>query len=543
MNDYQFIKEFTNITVASICKKLGIRSCNVFNGQTTDENYRKVKFIQDRKPCCEAYGVLDTIKEHISLIDFLTDPNVIVICDGDEYNNWYTLKKLNNRICMIMGGRIAEQLCLDDITAGASSDIGASLSDFEVRAKMHFNSYGINGDPTNPQYIDGATNLNNVEYFYKVVAPSVPIKSSNDKNGTIVGSYNKGDYVFPLDPYASLINGFIQVEEGWCEVAYLKKYISDTSVTDAVMNVVVIAEEVELLSRPSDDSSESILLATIPYETPLRVHRYTDNGYYKLYIPYNGKVGYVDESKTTTYSAEVNYPEDEIIVSDDNKTGICEVYGYSSAGKKLFKLCLSDENEYYSFVTPTLYVGDNKVLEDITTVSSNSGNDIDEYNVAYDALSESTCDWNNFFGELGIRRVNNQWQAWIYKIENGIPVKKLTLKEQEISDAPIDDLRYISIFIGTQDSNNMCGMSITDIQVYRINEATIPAGCNVAPFNPGDEIKIDCYNSKVYLNNKPYNDIDINSQFIELLTGNNILKATSDKPDMLVTVLYNERYL
>ena len=43
MNDYQFIKEFTNITVASICKKLGIRSCNVFNGQTTDDNYRKVK--------------------------------------------------------------------------------------------------------------------------------------------------------------------------------------------------------------------------------------------------------------------------------------------------------------------------------------------------------------------------------------------------------------------------------------------------------------------------------------------------------------------
>lgn len=57
--------------------------------------YRKVKFIRDRKPSCEAYGVLDIIKEHISLIDFLTDPNVIVICDGDEYNNWYTLKKLN----------------------------------------------------------------------------------------------------------------------------------------------------------------------------------------------------------------------------------------------------------------------------------------------------------------------------------------------------------------------------------------------------------------------------------------------------------------
>ena len=43
MDDYQFIKEFTNISVTSICKKLGIRSCNVFNGQTTDENYKRVK--------------------------------------------------------------------------------------------------------------------------------------------------------------------------------------------------------------------------------------------------------------------------------------------------------------------------------------------------------------------------------------------------------------------------------------------------------------------------------------------------------------------
>lgn len=43
MNDYQFIKEFTKITVASICKKLDIARCNISNGQTTDENYRKVK--------------------------------------------------------------------------------------------------------------------------------------------------------------------------------------------------------------------------------------------------------------------------------------------------------------------------------------------------------------------------------------------------------------------------------------------------------------------------------------------------------------------
>lgn len=424
---------------------------------------------------------------------------------------------------------------------GADRAIGDSLSDFEVRAKMHFNSYGIDGDPTNPQYIDEGTVYNGEKtYFYKVVAPSVPIKSSPDMYGTIIGTYNKGDEVHDTVPASG---GYVQTEEGYCEAIYMKKYISDTSETDAAMNVAT-KEEIGLMSRPSNDSSESILLATIDGGTPLRIHRYEEDGYYKLYIPYNGKVGYIDSSKVKiVYDVPVDYPESEIIVSDDNKTGICEVYGYSSTGTKLFKLCLSDENEYYSFVAPTVYIGNNKVLEDISVSSNNSSNNIDEYNVAYDALSESSCDWNNFFGEFGIRREDNKWQAWAYKIEDGVTVKKLVLKEQEISGAPTDNLSYVSIYIGTQDSSNMCGMSITDIQVDRLNEATIPTGANVAPFKQGDEIKIDCYNSKVYLNNKPYNDIDMSSQFIELLTGNNVLKATSDSSDMIVTVLYNERYL
>lgn len=425
---------------------------------------------------------------------------------------------------------------------GADRAIGTSLSDFEVRAKLHLNSYGVDGDPTVPQFVDeGTIYSGSKEYYYKVVAPSVNIKSSYDIYGVTVGTYNKGEYVFPTS--STITNGWLEVEGGYCEAVYLKKYISDTTVTDAAINVVT-KEEIGLMSRPSDDSSESILLATIPGGTPLRVHRYEESGYYKLYISYNGKVGYIDSSKVeTVYDVPVDYPEEEIIVSDDNKTGTCEVYGYSSTGTKLFKLCISDENEYYSFVTPTVHVGNNKALEDISVSSNNKVDNIDEYNVAYDALSESSCDWSNFYGELGIRRVNNKWQAWIYKIENGVTVKKLALKEQEISGAPTDDLYYISIYIGAQDSNNMCGMSITDIQVDRINEATIPVGCNVAPFKRGDEIKIDCYNNKVYLNNKLYNDIDIGSQFIELLTGNNVLKATSDNPDMFVTVLFNERYL
>ena len=161
----------------------------------------------------------------------------------------------------------------------------------------------------------------------------------------------------------------------------------------------------------------------------------------------------------------------------------------------------------------------------------------------YDALSESTCDWNNFYGELGIRREDNKWQAWIYKIENGAPVKKIMLKEQEVSDASTEALYYVVIYMGTQDQNNMCGMAITNLQVDIIHDDNTLSGHNPAPFKSGDEVKIDCYNNKVYLNNKLYNDIDIGSQFIELLSGNNILKFASEDPNMHATVLYNERYL
>ena len=427
---------------------------------------------------------------------------------------------------------------------GSRRVLKEQLTNFEVRAKLHLNSYGTNSDPTVPQLRDeGAIYSGEREYFYKVMAPSINIRNTPSIEGTVIGTYNKGEYVFPTKDLNHTSKGWLQVEGGYCEAVDLKKYIADSTVTDIAMNVAT-KEEVKLMSRPSDDPSESILLATIPGGTPLRIHMYSEQGYYKLYIPYSGKIGYVDASKVETVNdVPIEYPESDLIISDDNKTGICEVYGYSSTGTRLFKLCLSDENEYCSFVTPTVYVGENKALEDITTVSSgNRVSDTDEYDVSHDYLSEDNFDWNDFYGELGIRRENNRWQAWIYKIENGATVKKLMLKEQEISGAPTEQLHHVTIYMGAQDKNNMCGMAITDIQVDKINDI-YQADCNLAPFKSGDEIKIDCYNNKVYLNNKLYNNIDIGSQFIELVPGNNILKATSNRSNMFVTVLFNERYL
>ena len=70
--------------------------------------------------------------------------------NDDEH---YTFKKLNNRICMIMGGRIAEQLCLDDISAGASNDIAKAteiarkmVAEWGMSEKLGFTNYGGDKD-------------------------------------------------------------------------------------------------------------------------------------------------------------------------------------------------------------------------------------------------------------------------------------------------------------------------------------------------------------------------------------------------------------
>lgn len=43
MNDYDFIKGFKNIKIASICKKLNIDKSNVYRGVTTKENLNRIR--------------------------------------------------------------------------------------------------------------------------------------------------------------------------------------------------------------------------------------------------------------------------------------------------------------------------------------------------------------------------------------------------------------------------------------------------------------------------------------------------------------------
>ena len=70
--------------------------------------------------------------------------------DDDSH---YSLNKLNNRICMMMGGRLAEEIVFKDITAGASSDIQRATElarkmvvEWGMSEKLGFMSFGKNNE-------------------------------------------------------------------------------------------------------------------------------------------------------------------------------------------------------------------------------------------------------------------------------------------------------------------------------------------------------------------------------------------------------------
>ena len=452
---------------------------------------------------------------------------------------------------------------------GRKNTLSHKATDFRVRARINFNSYGSNGDPHDPRMREEGNvigGLSDVTY-YKVMAPAISVK--DEPNGKTIGTLSKGNEVWSSS--GPITKGWVKINKikingesdytyqgGYCELTSLKKYIEKSRYTDMVMNVCT-HKDTELRSLPEYDITRSKLLSTIPYGECLRVYNEPINGFYKLYIKYNNMIGYVSVDDVTTTDEAVQYPEDECYISEDSCTGICEVVGLDNYGTSLFRLTVTDDNEFYEFTKPSIMIGDpdaainvthGVLLEDKTSVPKSNKSytyNSDELNVDYDYLEQgSQGGWNNFYGELGVEKDGDKWKAWIYKIENGATVKKLELGETTVTlqksrnAEDVNMLSKIVVYIGTKDSNYGCGMSVSDIYVEKLN---VDIGYEDAIFRPGDEIQIDCCNNRVYLNNQLFNNIDMGSDFIELVSGSNDIKVTSNDRDIHATVLFNERYL
>ena len=229
-----------------------------------------------------------------------------------------------------------------------------------------------------------------------------------------------------------------------------------------------------------------------------------------------------------------------------------EVYGFTSNNEKLFKMGLYDDNEYYEFTYPLIQVGSTDFLKDKTVApdpkikTTTNGGD-NGLTVTKDALlSGKYGSWNEFYGKLGIQRKDGKWKAWVYKIKDGTTVKQLLKNEVNVTGSPTGKLSYIVVYFGisVDSAEKASGMALSHVTVKNLTPKTQTINNNVSIFEEGDVLKVDCYNNRVWLNDKPYNSkIDIGSQFFPLEIGDNTLKISSDDNGITSSVIYNERWL
>ena len=467
----------------------------------------------------------------------------------------------------------------------ARKNLGTGVKNFEVQAYICMSSSGTSGDPhatvdmsdpsvkysTENQYSSYEVTEGSRTEQYKVVCHSLHIRSGATKSASVVGYLKNGDIINPTEwsGYKGLWGKIGDGKWCYCSPDYVQKIITDNTVvkTVQVVNSVTVTKYVKNYYTTSNADiregakKDSRIVCTVPAGEIVRViderHWEVDtdsNGnqtvsndlyWYQLESAYNGNWGYIDGTKLApATNVTIKYPEDP--VTADDKTGVIELYGYDNNGTQLFKLSMRDENNYYTFNYPLCTVGGAKFIEDNSiapepkTKTTNSTSS-DGLVVKKDyLLSGQYGDWNNFFGRIGIRRENGYWQAWFIKMENGYVTKQLWSNAQQISGSPTGNLSYLTVFMGTS-GDKPCDMSFERIEVKNLSPVD-PTKYNPKKFQKGDTIKVDCYNNRVWLNDKLYNNIEIGSQFFPLEVGDNTIRITSDKGTHS-SVVFNEKYL
>ena len=441
----------------------------------------------------------------------------------------------------------------DSIWKGAcyKKNLSTAIKDFKVRVRMSHNSSGTNGDPEKPYENNSevVTSGTKVTYYKVNTKSGLNLRKTASTKGTKLCTMPNGTKLYPT----SISKGWAKVtyngKTGYCSTSYLKKCVSDSTVTTTYCNYVVVKGS----NIRSSASSSSAIKGYAPAGSVIRVKMsplYPTSGdnkekYFQMSKAFNGAKGYIYADnlvKASEYSVDYDY---ELNTADD-KTGIVEVYGFSSNNVQLFKLSMNDDNEWYEFTYPRITKNGKEFLVDKTTAPEPkkvTNYDSNSKNVEK-ILSGKYGSWNEFYGELYIERVNNKWYAYVQKIKDGNVVK--TIKSKTVTDTTNknEKLSYIVIYLGTSGSQEKCSdMAVSFVNVKTATEIDNTVTYNFQEMEEGDILTIDNSIPEVRLNDVEVNElIDIGSQFFDLEVGENTIKVTSDdKPN--VDVLWNNKYL
>ena len=456
----------------------------------------------------------------------------------------------------------------------ARKNLGTNIKNFQVEAYITNTSTGVNGDPhttvdmTKPEvkystvkgYKEVQVTSGSREEYYEVICTSLWKRTGPSKSNPTCGYWKKGDKIYPKN-FTGHKGLWGEVEKGkwsYCDPAYVAKRVKDTTtvttkkvetsttVSRTIKNFVVTSTAE--IRQYADKKSK--LLCSVPTGTILRlidnkIYEDNDTYWYALENSYNGIWGRVEGSKVTPATdVSIEYPVEP--ETADDKTGIIELYGYDVNGVQLFKLSMTDENEWYEFNYPLCTIGAKQFLKDNNVAPAPKTKETRKVSdgkltITKDyVLSGAYGNWNDFFGKIGIKRVNDKWQAWFVKMSGGNVVKQTWSAYQQVTGAPKGNLAYLTLYIGTS-GNKPAGMSFERIEVKNLTPVD-PTTANPKKFQRGDVLKIDCYNNRVWLNDKLYNNIEIGSQFFPLKMGENVIRITSDKSTNN-TVIFNEKFL
>jgi predicted phage tail component-like protein len=405
-------------------------------------------------------------------------------------------------------------------------NLGTNVQDFEVVATFEHDSKGKNvsnnlNTPSNSQYQTTA-NLN--------------IRSGRGTSNKVLTTMPSGTKITVTD----IASGWGKVTykniTGYCSMQYLKLVaaVNSTHRTTANLNL-----------RSGRGTGYKIIL-TIPNGTSINVSEIS-GGWGKT--TYKGYTGYVSTqyltALTQTASATVFNGED----TADNKLGVIELYGFDSNGQKLFKMMLTDANEWYEYTHPQVQIGNNIVLKDDGTVpkplTKKEKNDKGE-EVTVNDLSGKYGKWNEFYGNIKVRRktINgkHQWYCEVNKIKDGKVVTTIHTANLVSDSYPKGSLNNVVLYMGAFKDKSPVEMTLTHLSINQLN--TVDSTVNQKIFKNGDELEIDCSTNMVYLNDEPFmQHVDIGSQFFELGSGDTNIKIHSDDAEIFSTVTLTERWL
>ena len=431
--------------------------------------------------------------------------------------------------------------------------IDTPVKDFKVRIRMKHNSSGKNGDPSHPYQNETTPPISGSKStYYKVTARGgLRLRKSASTSSTKLLTI----------PYGTKLTGTVSKgwlkttyngKTGYCYAEYIKDVTSDSTVTSKERNYVTMKST----AIRATASKKATNKKTIPAGKCIRVlydTKYPTTGkddvkgkFYKLAKPYDGTTGFVlIENLVQANEYTVDY-EPEIETADD-KLGVVELYGFSANNVQLFKLSMVDDNEFYEFTYPLIRKNGEDFLKDKTVAPEPKK--VTTYNGdtkrVESILSGKYGSWNEFYGELYIERIKNRWYAYVQKIKDGQPGKKI--KAQPVTDKANQDeeLSYIVIYFGTTgNAEKASGMAITDINVYTATKIEDNKEYNFQEFEVGDILTIDNSIPAVYLNDEERNDlIDVGSSFFPLEPGDNYIKVASDDDVPNIDILWNNKYL